>query len=88
LYEGSKLALAVMVSILRKKGLSLNIMGKHLQYIAEANLTEIDRIIDYIDMDPEIFYMNHNIIKKKKMHKFKKPDPKKVTLSPRFLPKP
>lgn len=56
--------------------------------MVEANLQEIDIIIDYIDMDPDIFYMNHNIIKKKKIHKFKKPDPKKVTLSPKFLPKP
>lgn len=31
--------------------------------------------------------MNHNIIKKKKTLKFKKPDPKR-TLSPKFLPKP
>ena len=56
--------------------------------MVEAHLQEIDIIIDYIDMDPDIFYMNHNIIKKKKIHKFKKPDPKKVTLSPKFLPKP
>jgi len=42
----------MIVSILRNKKLELKIMGKHLQYMAEANIQEINKIIDLLEMDP------------------------------------
>lgn len=38
LYEGPKLALAAVVNALKKRHLSLSVLGDHLRYLAENNL--------------------------------------------------
>lgn len=85
LHDGAKLALAIFVSILRKKHIPLGAMGDHLRLLAEDNMEEINRIVFELELELDESSEGQDFAKMK-LPKFKKPDPKK-SQSPRFQPR-
>lgn len=86
LFEGPKIALAIMVQILRKKDLPRSLLGPEMEALSQKRAGDIDHILEVLSLE-ESGHQSEVDISKNRLLNFKKPQPKKPSQSPPFRPR-